>query len=77
MCGSFFSSPSPPPPPPPVRVEPVVSRQPKLSDEGVRKAADDVRKRARLLSQRGGTLVTGSGGLATTPNIQKKTLLGQ
>lgn len=77
MCGSWFSPPSPPSPPPPVRVEPVVSRQPKLADEGVRKAADTINKRAKLSLQRGGTLITGPGGLSTIPNINKKTLLGQ
>ncbi len=75
MCGSFFGgggSPSPPP----VPVAPVVRRQPRLADEGVRKAQEDVKDRARRFAALGGTLVTGGGGLATEANTQKKTLLG-
>lgn len=77
MCGSFFGgSPSTPslPPPPPTRV---AIRQPRLADEGVRKAQEDTQNRARQFAGlRGGTLITGAGGLQTQASGQKKTLLG-
>ncbi len=68
-------APSPPPPPAPV-IRPVI-RQPRLADEGVRKAQSDTEARNRQFAGlRGGTLLTGPGGLSTTANTQKKTLLG-
>jgi hypothetical protein len=80
MCvGGLFSSPStpslPPPPPPPTRA--ATARQPRLADEGVRKAQEDVEGKAkRFAGLRGGTLLTGSGGLQTQASGQKKVLLG-
>lgn len=77
MCGAFLGSPSsalPAPPPPPPRV--ATTRQPRLADEGVRKAQEDTQSRARQFGARGGTLITGAGGLQTQASGQKKTLLG-
>lgn len=78
MCGAFLGSPSsvaPPPPPPPPRI--ATARQPRLADEGVRKAQEDVQGKARRFAGlRGGTLLTGAGGLQTQASGQKKTLLG-
>ena len=74
MCGNLFSSPSRPSPPPIPSVSPA-HRQPRLADEGVRKARSDIQNRARA-AVAGGTLLTGPGGLTTTANTQKKTLLG-
>lgn len=70
MCGGAPSTPTPPPPPaaPP--------RQPRLADEGVRKAREDAKKRNRMAGARSQTLLTGPQGLTTTANTQKKTLLG-
>lgn len=77
MCGAFLGSPSstiPAPPPPPPRI---ATRQPRLADEGVRKAQEDTQSRARQFAGlRGGTLITGGGGLQTQASTQKKTLLG-
>ncbi len=74
MC--FGGSPSPPSPPPPPPRLPTI-RQPRLADEGVRKAQSDVEERnRRFAGLRGGTLITGPGGLSTTANTAKKTLLG-
>ncbi len=78
MC---FSSPdtgggAPPPPPAPVR-EPI-RRAARLPDEAVGKARTEERSRAQLaFARRGGTLITGPGGLQTTASTQKATLLGQ
>lgn len=75
MC--FGGSPSTPAPPPPPPRAPTI-RQPRLADEGVRKAQTDVERRNRQFAGlRGGTLLTGPGGLTTTASTQKKTLLGQ
>ncbi len=78
MCGAFLGSPStalPSLPPPPPRTP--VTRQPRLADEGVRKAQEDTQSRARQFAgTRGGTLLTGAGGLQTQASGQKKTLLG-
>lgn len=75
---SFFSPPSPPPPPPPPVVRPAITRkQPRLADEGVRKARDEQARKAKRAAALGGTLLTGPGGLTSTANLQKKTLLGQ
>lgn len=64
------------PPPPPPR-EPL-RRQARLATEGVAVARTDERTRAQLaFAQRGGSLITGAGGLATQANTQKVTLLGQ
>lgn len=78
MCtGGAPSTPSPPPPPPPPAI-PKTRSQPKLSSEGVRKAQSDTEDKARRFAgTRGGTLVTGPGGLSTDANSQKKTLLGE
>ncbi len=74
MC-IFGGSPSVPSIPPPPRA-PVI-RQPRLADEGVRKAQEDVKDKARKFAGlRGGTLITGPGGLQTQASGQKKTLLG-
>ncbi len=75
MCGSFFGGGGAPsmPPPPPIRPA-IVRRQPRLADEGVAKAREDTKSRARQAFA--GTLLTGGGGLSTTANTQKKTLLG-
>ncbi len=73
MC--FGSTPSAPPPP--IITAPPIIRQPRLADEGVRKAQSDVERRNRQFAGlRGGTLLTGPGGLSTTANTSKKTLLG-
>lgn len=73
MC--FGGGPSIPAPPPPVPRP--ITRQPRLADEGVRKAQSDTEARNRQFAGlRGGTLITGPGGLSTTANTQKKTLLG-
>jgi len=76
MCGG--GSPSiPPPPPPPTPAIARTPSQPKLASEGVRKAQSDTETKARQFAgTRGGTLVTGSSGLSTAANTQKKTLLG-
>ncbi len=72
MCGGGPSAPAPPP-----RVPIAVKSQPKLADEGVRKAQSDTRDKARQFAgTRSGTLVTGAGGLTTDANTTKKTLLG-
>lgn len=73
------STPSPPPAPPPVAArEPISRRQATLATEGVAVAREDERSRARLaFANRGGTLLTGAGGLSTTAATQKATLLGQ
>lgn len=78
MCGGAPSAPSAPAPPPPTPAIPrATPSQPKLTSEGVRKAQTDTEKKARQFAgTRGGTLVTGPGGLSTTANTQKKTLLG-
>ncbi len=74
MCGNFFGGgPSSPPPPPPPRPA-IVRRQPRLADEGVAKARQDTKSRARQAY--GATLLTGGSGLSTVANTQKKTLLG-
>ena len=74
MC--FGGSPSTPAPPPPVPRLPTI-RQPRLADEGVRKAQSDTeRKNRQFAGLRGGTLVTGPQGLTTAANTAKKTLLG-
>lgn len=74
MCLGSSSSPPPPPPPPP---RPPTIRQPRLADEGVRKAQSDVEERnRRFAGLRGGTLLTSPGGLSTAANTQKKILLG-
>ncbi len=74
MC---FSSPSSPSPVNVTSRPTIVTRQPRLADEGVRKATDSTKDFARRLAGlRGGTLVTGAGGLSTEANTQKKTLLG-
>ncbi len=73
MCGGGGSKPKPPPPIPATPK----TRQPKLADEGVRKAQSDTREKARQYAgTRSGSLVTGSGGLSTEANTQKKSLLG-
>lgn len=74
MCvgGPSVSAPPPPPEPPaPPR------KQPRLADEGVRKAREDSTTRNRRANSLNGTLVTGAGGLTSAANTQKKTLLGQ
>ncbi len=74
MCGMFGGGPSKPDV---VPIEPIpVRKQPRLADEGVRKAQDDVNKNAKGAALRGGTLLTGAGGLGGAANSQKKTLLG-
>jgi hypothetical protein len=77
MCGGGPSIPDAPPPPP---VTPAVAKtrsQPKLTSEGVRKAQSDTKDAARRFAgTRGGSLVTGPGGLSTEANTQKKSLLG-
>ncbi len=74
MCGGG-GAPKPPPPPPPIPA--VAKSQPKLADEGVRKAQSDTKDKARQFAgTRSGTLLTGPGGLSTEANTQKKTLLG-
>ena len=74
MC--FGGSPSaPPPPPPPAIVK--TPAQPKLASEGVRKAQSDAENKAKqVAATRGGTLITGPGGLLAPALTQKKTLLG-
>ncbi len=75
MCGNIFNPPSSPSSPPVPRIP--VRRQPRLADEGVRKAQSDLEQRNRQFAGlRGGMLQTGAGGLSTTANTQKKTLLG-
>lgn len=77
---SFFSSPDPPPvaaPPPPVLRKPA-RRQATVASKGVAVAREEQRTRAQLaFARRGGTLVTGAGGLQTTASTQKAVLLGQ
>lgn len=77
MCFSSPPSAPPPPPPPPVVRRTATKRQPRLADEGVAKARSDSRRRQVAFANRGGTLVTGAGGLFTTASTQKRTLLGQ
>lgn len=74
MC--FGSAPQAPSAPPPVAATPI-RRQPKLASEGVRKARQDTQNQAKQAAALGGTLLTGAGGLTTTANTSKKTLLGQ
>jgi hypothetical protein len=80
MCFSSPSAPSPapaPPPPPPIVRQPS-RRQATLATEGVAVAREDERSRAQLaFARRGGTLITGPGGLTSQANTQKVTLLGQ
>jgi len=73
MCGGglFGGGPTPATPVIPIR------SQPKLADEGVRKARKDTEKKAKAGSNRGGTLITGPGGLSGEASTQKKVLLGQ
>jgi hypothetical protein len=74
MCGGGAPS---IPAPPPVPAVPKTLSQPKLTSEGVRKAQSDTKERARKFAgTRGGTLLTGPGGLSTEANTQKKSLLG-
>ncbi len=74
---SPFSASKPSLPPPVPAIAKTTRSQPKLTSEGVRKAQSDTEKKARQFAgTRGGTLVTGAGGLTTEANIQKKTLLG-
>jgi len=80
MCVSNpFSTPSEPAPPP----APVVRTTPKLPPKtsrdpstAINKARDTQRNKARAVAARGGTLVTGAGGLSGAASTQKKTLLG-
>ncbi len=71
MCGNPFAS---KPDPPPLAKPIPVRKQPRLADEGVRKAGEDTRDRARRIA--GSTLLTSPGGLSTSANTNKKTLLG-
>ncbi len=83
MCAGPIapSAPSIPAPPPPPPLTPAVKKatpsQPKLASEGVKKAQTDTENKARQFAgTRGGTLITGAGGLQTQANTAKKTLLG-
>ncbi len=80
MCVSNpFSSPSTPSPPP-VPIIPAVAKAPPQALRGpsqaIRKTRDTQKNKARALAARGGTLVTGPGGLSGAASTQKKTLLG-
>jgi hypothetical protein len=71
MCGS---SPSPPAPPPPPPAPPELPRE---TDEAVKRAREDERRRARAAVGRSGTILTGGTGLTAPATTEKKTLLGQ
>lgn len=71
MCFSSPSIPAPaPPPPPPAKV-------PTPVDEGVSKAREEEKRKALLAQGRQSTLLTGSQGLTSEAQTQRKTLLGQ
>lgn len=65
------SVPAPPPPPPPP------APTPKKADKAVQAARTSEQKRARLQTGIGGTVLTGSQGLAQPANVTQKKLLGQ
>lgn len=81
MCISNpFSSPSTPSPPP--IVAPIVAvpklppKRPRDANAAIRKVGDTQKNKARAFAARGGTLVTGVGGLTEPVSTRKKTLLG-
>lgn len=61
----------------PLPVVPQTIRQPRLADEGIRKARTEEERKRKAAAQRGGTLITGPAGLQTTATTTKKTLTGQ
>lgn len=73
----FLSSPPPAPMPPPPPPPPAPPPPPTPMAPGVQKARKNTRRRAALAGGRKGTILTGPGGLSTTAQTTKKTLLGQ
>lgn len=72
--GKSYSPPSPPPPPPPPVVEEDTAAE---EAEAMEKGREEARRAALRARGRQGTILTGALGVAGTPDVQRKTLLGQ
>ena len=73
MCFGRSKPAPPPPPPPPVQLPAAVPTQASASVKAARK---NEKQALALNTGRKSTILTGSRGLLTEANIQKKTLLG-